>query len=158
MSWASLVKTEQHSLFFFLSTRDSGKRKHKKQECGTEHIIVGTTVINLTLKIKLQTRKEVRKSWRMVTTAFSFTVLPLPHSHVLNNYTHFRSRSLIDPWVGKFPWRRKRLPTAVFLPGEFHRQRSLVGYSPWGHKESDTTEQLTLSLFIGMKAKNMSWH
>ena len=47
---------------FFLSTRDSGKRKHKKQECGTEHIIVGTTVINLTLKIKLQTRKEVRKS------------------------------------------------------------------------------------------------
>ena len=30
----------------------------------------------------------------------------------------------------------------VFLPREFHRQRSLVGYSPWGHKESDTTEQL----------------
>ena len=92
----------------------------------------------------------------MVTTAFSFTVLPLPYSHVLNNYAHFLSRSLIDPWVRKFPWRRKWLPTAVFLPGEFHRQRSLVGYSPWGHKESDTTEQLTLSLFIGMKAKNMS--
>ena len=33
-------------------------------------------------------------------------------------------------------------PTLVFLPGESHRQRSLVGYSPWGHKESDTTEQL----------------
>ena len=33
--------------------------------------------------------------------------------------------------------------TPVFLPGEFHGQRSLVGYSPWGHKESDTTEQLT---------------
>ena len=31
-------------------------------------------------------------------------------------------------------------PTPVFLPGEFHGQRSLVGYSPWGHKESDTTE------------------
>ena len=37
-------------------------------------------------------------------------------------------------------------PTPVFLPGEFHGQRSLSGYSPWGHKESDTTEQLTLSL------------
>ena len=38
-------------------------------------------------------------------------------------------------------------PTPVFLPGELHGQRSLVDYSPWGHKESDTTEQLTLSLF-----------
>ena len=35
--------------------------------------------------------------------------------------------------------------TPVFLPGEFHRQRSLVGYSPWGCKESETTERLTLS-------------
>ena len=35
---------------------------------------------------------------------------------------------------------KKWQPTPVFLPGEFHRQRSLVGYSPWGHKESDTTE------------------
>ena len=43
-------------------------------------------------------------------------------------------------------WRRKWLPTPVFLPGEFHGQKSLVGYSPWGHKESDRTEQLTLSL------------
>ena len=36
----------------------------------------------------------------------------------------------------RFPWRREWQPTAVFLPGEFHGQRSLVGYSPWGHKES----------------------
>ena len=35
-------------------------------------------------------------------------------------------------------------PSAVFLPGEFHGQRSLAGYSPWGGKESDMTEQLTL--------------
>ena len=35
------------------------------------------------------------------------------------------------------------LPTPVFLPGEFHGQRSLVGYSPWGHKELDMTERLT---------------
>ena len=45
-----------------------------------------------------------------------------------------------NSWVGKIPWRRERLPTPVFLPGEFHGQRSLVDYSPWGYKESDTTE------------------
>ena len=37
-------------------------------------------------------------------------------------------------------WRWEWLPTPVFLPGESHRQRSLVGYSPWGHKELDMTE------------------
>ena len=42
-------------------------------------------------------------------------------------------------------WRRKWKPTPVLLSGESHGQRSLAGYSPWGHKESDTTEQLTLS-------------
>ena len=47
-----------------------------------------------------------------------------------------------DPWVGKIPWRRGWLPTPVFLPGESHGQRSLVGYSPWGRKESDMTERL----------------
>jgi len=39
------------------------------------------------------------------------------------------------------------LPSPVFLPGEFHAQRSLVGYSPWDHKEADETEHLTPSLF-----------
>ena len=40
-------------------------------------------------------------------------------------------------------WRRKWQPTPVLLPGKFHGRRSLVGYSPWGHKESDMTKQLT---------------
>ena len=40
-----------------------------------------------------------------------------------------------DPWVGKIPWRRERLPAPVFQPGEFHGL-----YSPWGHKDSDMTE------------------
>ena len=43
------------------------------------------------------------------------------------------------PGSGRFPWRRERQPTPVFLPGEFHGQRSLVRSSPWGYKESDTT-------------------
>ena len=47
----------------------------------------------------------------------------------------------VDLWVGKIPWRRERLPTPVFWPGEFHGP-----YSPWGCKELDTTERLSLSL------------
>ena len=42
--------------------------------------------------------------------------------------------------VGKILWRREWHPTPVFLPGDSHGQRSLAGYSPWGCKESDTTE------------------
>ena len=44
------------------------------------------------------------------------------------------------PGLGRFPWRRARQPTPVFLPGESHGQRSLTGYSSWGRKESDTAE------------------
>ena len=51
-----------------------------------------------------------------------------------------RRKHRFDPWVGKIPWRRAWQPTPVFLPGESHGQRSLEGYSPQGHKESDTTE------------------
>ena len=48
------------------------------------------------------------------------------------------------PGSGRSPWRREWQPTPVFLPGEFHGQRSLVSYCPWGHRESDTTKRLTL--------------
>ena len=47
----------------------------------------------------------------------------------------------LDPWVGKIPWRREWEPTLVFSPGEFHSQRSLEGYSPWGRKESSPAPQ-----------------
>ena len=53
--------------------------------------------------------------------------------------------------VRKIPWRRKRQPIPVFLPGEVHGQRSLAGSSPWGYKELDTIERLALLLpvFLG---------
>ncbi|CAM9579079.1 unnamed protein product [Rangifer tarandus platyrhynchus] len=47
----------------------------------------------------------------------------------------------VDPWVGEISWRRARQPTPE--PGESHGQGSLAAYSPWGHKDSDTTEWLT---------------
>ena len=53
-----------------------------------------------------------------------------------------------DPWVGKIPWRRKWQPTPVFLPAKSHGWRSLVGYSPWGGKELDTTKRLHFFFYL----------
>ena len=49
---------------------------------------------------------------------------------------------MFDSWIRKMPWRRKWQSPPAFLPGESHGWRSLIGYTPWGRKESDTTEQL----------------
>ena len=57
-------------------------------------------------------------------------------------------RSGFCPWVGKIPWSRKWHPILVFLPEKFNGQRSLAGCSPWGHKESDTTEQLNTTYLL----------
>ena len=54
----------------------------------------------------------------------------------------------VPSWVGKIPWRRKWQLTPLFLPGEFHGQRSLVGYSLLGCKESDMTKQLSFTHII----------
>ena len=56
-----------------------------------------------------------------------------------------RRRPGVHPWLGKVPWRRGRLPTPVFWPGESHGQRSLEGHGPWGPRESDTTEPPSLT-------------
>ena len=56
---------------------------------------------------------------------------------------------MFNPWVGKTPGRRKWQPTPVFLPRESHGQRSLVGNSPRGHKESDTTKHAHMHVHAG---------
>ena len=53
-----------------------------------------------------------------------------------------------NPWVRKIPWRKEWQPTPVFLPREFHEQRSLASCNPWDRKESDMIEQLSLSFFF----------
>ena len=60
-----------------------------------------------------------------------------------------RKRLRFDPWVRKIPWRRKWLPTPVFLPGKPCGQRSLVGCSPWGHKRVRHTKWLTHTINVG---------
>ena len=56
-----------------------------------------------------------------------------------------------DPWIGKVPRRRDWQPPPVFLPAESYGQRSLEGCSPWGHKESGTTERLTHTQCVYVK-------
>ena len=62
-----------------------------------------------------------------------------------------RDPTQVSSIAGRFfntePSGKPGLPTPIFLPGEFHGQRGLAGYNPWGHKELDTTERLTLSVF-----------
>ena len=75
--------------------------------------------------------------------------------YMLNVWLRWQSACLqckrpgFDPWVGKNPWRKKWQPTPVVLPGKSHGRRNLIGYSPWGHKESDTTERLRLAYWRG---------
>ena len=72
-------------------------------------------------------------------TSFSVRVLLLYLALVLprwlgNKESACQCKIQFDPWVGKIPQRRKLQPTPVCLPGKSHEQRSLAGYSPWGHK------------------------
>ena len=65
-------------------------------------------------------------------------------------------RCRFNPWVKKVPWRRALHPTPVFWPGECHGQGSLVGYSPLGHTEQNTTGPLTLQ--VSSDPALWSWH
>ena len=59
------------------------------------------------------------------------------------------------PWVRKIPWRRKWQPTPLHLPGNFHGQRSLAGYSPWGHTHACTLgNELHENKLIGQSQVN----
>ena len=53
-----------------------------------------------------------------------------------------------DPWVRRIPWKRKWKPAPGFLSGKSQGQRNLVGYSPWSHKDLDTTEQAHIDVHI----------
>ena len=71
-----------------------------------------------------------------------FHIAGFPGGSMVENPPANEGRCEFNPWVGEIPWRREWQPTPVFLLGESHGQRSLVGCSPGGHKELDTTEQL----------------
>ena len=65
-------------------------------------------------------------------------------------------RSAFDPWIGKIPWSRKWQCTPIFLPGSSHGQRSLAGYSPWGHTTEQAHTQCSLQRYLSTIAKTVS--
>ena len=84
------------------------------------------------------TKKQVNKTVANMESELASSLL----AQMVKNLPIIR-RPGFNPWVGKIPWRKEWQSTPVFLPGESHGQRSLTGYSPWGCRESDVTEQLT---------------
>ena len=71
-----------------------------------------------------------------------------------NCNTGDKRRREFNAWVGKIPWKSKWQPTPAFLPGKFHGQRSLAGYSPWGWK---SRTQLSTQAFWKYRAKTGFW-
>ena len=83
--------------------------------------------------------------------SFSCSTLSFPYASLVA-YTVKHLPSVRTSWVwssvGKIPWRKKWQPTPLLLPAKFHGLRSLEGYSPWGLKEWDMTEQLHFLSFL----------
>ena len=92
-------------------------------------------------KWKSSHQRVLRINWEYILFTYSMIWASLVAQMVKNPLQC--GRPGFDPWVGKIPWRSTCQPTPVCLPGEFHGQRNLVGYNPWGTKESDMTEWLS---------------
>ena len=115
-SWEQLIKYES-----------SSKRKIRRKKRGNLFVsLVSSVLEKLTIVIKI-----------LLITAIFIEHLPRCGKESSCQSRKYK-RLGFHPWVGKIPWRRKWQPTPVFLPGESHGQRSLAGYTPWGHTESQT--------------------
>ena len=71
---------------------------------------------------------------RYATREVSAVIIWLPRWHCGKESACQCRRRKFDPWIGQIPWSRKWQPNPVFLPGKSHGNRSLVGYSPCGHR------------------------
>ena len=109
--------------------------------------------VNIRVKYKLLKVSYLKRSWPLIVLISPFCIrhtllLDFPGGSNSKSFCLQYWRPGFDPWVGKIPWRRKWQATPVLLPGKSHGRRSLVGYNPWGHKESDTTEQLHFHFYL----------
>ena len=117
------------------------------QECGfdtdpnqdSDKLLQSITVLLLNI-IRPTIVKTNSSLWFLFIQSFVIWTLGLPRWFSGKESTCQCRRYRFNPWVRKIPWRGKWQPTPVFLPGESHGQRSLVGYSSWGHRELNTTE------------------
>ena len=117
---------------------NQGERKSDDRQ-GLDQAMVER--VSFAIKGVTTAQEELLYKWRIQCHARKSTGLPWLLS---GKESAFQRRRLgFDPYVGKIPWRRNWQHTPVFLPGKSHDQRSLVGFSPWDCKESDTTEQVS---------------
>ena len=91
---------------------------------------------------KLREIVRVREAWHAA-VGHNLATECFPGSSAGKDLPAMQGRPGFDPWDGKMRWRRKWLPTPVFWPGGFHGL-----YSPWGRKESDMTERLSLHFLL----------
>ena len=97
-------------------------------------------------------------TWEALSNKHLLKTSWLPRWHSGKEYTCQRRRCKrhgFSFWVERMPWRRNWQPTPVLLPGEFHGQSNLVGYSSWGHKDSDTTEHMDMTEHTQTHTLNM---
>ena len=152
--------TYRNGLHFFAFLYANNEVSEKEYKL-SQHYIKKYLVINLTKKAKdlyaenykmlIKEIKDYSKTWKDIpcswTGRINIAKMTIPPKEIYKfnvlpwwlRYLQCR-RARFDPRVRKIPWRREWILTPVFLPGEFHGQRSLVSYSSWGHKESHTTE------------------
>ena len=111
-------------------------RKYFKAQLSMDSMFLIISFLPVSFKILVNTWNTEFSAWKL---SGSFEGIKMKTS--IRSYFQIWShgRRGFDPWVGKIPWRRKWQPTPVLLPRKFHGWRSLVGYSPCGQEESDTT-------------------
>ena len=107
---------------------------------------LAATWMDLEMIILSEVSETEKDKYHMISLIWGFPGGTSGREHTCQCRKH--ERCGFAPWVRKIPWRRAWQPTPVFLPGEFHGQRSLVGYSPWGRKESDRTEALSTHMHL----------
>ena len=98
-----------------------------------------------------------RRQWIWCVVRIAVGALPVYSGKESACQCRRRRRCRFDSLIGKIPLSRKQQPTPVFLPGGSHGQRSLVGYSQWDRKESDTTEQLSTHTHEDSCHRTVSW-
>ena len=137
--------------FLFYTFNDTSALLSRIEHCMREssHLSDSFHFFSSQKKKKNTKKQNELHSWCILQSGYAFYILLLkvwsgPGGSVVKNPPAMR-----ETWVWTLgqedPWRRKWQPTPVFLSGKSHGRRSLVGYSPWGCKESDMPEQLTLN-------------
>ena len=122
-------------------TRDATARQEGVRLSGQQRS--GSWIQNFGLLLILKKSLTLCKIITNILTYWSLWASQLASGKESTCQFSIHKRHTFDPWVRKIPWRRKWQTAPVFLPGKFHGQRRLVGYSPWGHEESDMAKKLS---------------